>query len=145
MLPFKPNLQKTCPEHKRTENSSLRLSNVDPSKASYHGPGRGRPSRRYIMTTLKLFFFGGGTHRTYRLTNIDMVGGWVRQTQRGGRTGRKDSQILIWWVGGWFFQEILPLCGYILQAGTCQILSLAENPRWSRVCQYLFIFIPEDL
>ena len=28
---------------------------------------------------------------------------------------------------------ILPLRGSILQAGTCQILSLAENPRWSRV------------
>ena len=32
----------------------------------------------------------GGTHRTERLTNIDMVGGWARQTQRGGRTGRRD-------------------------------------------------------
>ena len=32
----------------------------------------------------------GGTHRTERLTNIDMVGRGVRQTQRGGRTGRKD-------------------------------------------------------
>ena len=27
------------------------------------------------------------------------------------------------WVGGWFFQEIIPLRGSILQAGTCQILS----------------------
>ena len=41
-------------------------------------------------------------------------------------------------VGGWFFQEIIPLRGSILQAGTCQILSLAENPRWSRVWQYMF-------
>ena len=32
----------------------------------------------------------GGTHKTERLTKIDMVGGWARQTQRGGRTGRKD-------------------------------------------------------
>ena len=39
-------------------------------------------------------------------------------------------------VGGWFFQEIIPLCGSILQAGTCQILSLAENLRGSRVWQY---------
>ena len=38
-------------------------------------------------------------------------------------------------MGGWFFQEIIPLCGSILQAGSCQILSLAENPRWSRVWQ----------
>ena len=28
-------------------------------------------------------------------------------------------------------QEIIPLRGSILQAETCQILSLAENPRWS--------------
>ena len=31
--------------------------------------------------------------------------------------------------------EILPLCGSILQAWTCQILSLAENQRWSQVWQ----------
>ena len=39
------------------------------------------------------------------------------------------------WVGGLFLQEILPLRGSILQAGPCKILSLAENPRWSRVWQ----------
>ena len=39
------------------------------------------------------------------------------------------------WVGGWFFQEILPLRGSIWQAGTCKILSLAKNPRWNRVWQ----------
>ena len=47
--------------------------------------------------------------------------------------GRVDG-----WVDGWvggFFQEIFPLRGSILQAGTCQILSLAKNPRWSRVWQ----------
>ena len=33
------------------------------------------------------------------------------------------------WSGGWFLQEILPLHGSILQVGTCQILSWAENPR----------------
>ena len=40
-------------------------------------------------------------------------------------------------VGGWvvFFQGIFPLCSSILQVGTCQIFSLAENPRWSRVWQ----------
>ena len=43
------------------------------------------------------------------------------------------------WVGGWFLQEILPLCVSILQVGTCQIFSLAENPRWSRVWQYVEI------
>ena len=43
------------------------------------------------------------------------------------------------WLGGWvggFFQEIFPLRGSILQAGTCQILRLAETPRRSRVWQY---------
>ena len=30
---------------------------------------------------------------------------------------------------------IMPLRGSILQAETCQIPSLAENPRWSRVWQ----------
>ena len=37
-----------------------------------------------------------------------------------------------------FLQEIIPLCGSILQAGTCQIFSLAEDPRWSRVWQYIW-------
>ena len=40
------------------------------------------------------------------------------------------------WVGG---KIIKPLCGSILQAGTCQTLSLAENPidgAESRVWQY---------
>ena len=32
-------------------------------------------------------------------------------------------------------RRIMPLRDSILQAGTCQILSLAENPRWSRVWQ----------
>ena len=40
-------------------------------------------------------------------------------------------------MGWFFFQEKLPICGSILQAGTCQILRFAENPRWSRVWQYL--------
>ena len=34
-----------------------------------------------------------------------------------------------------FLQKILPLRGSILQVETCQIFSLAENPRWSRVWQ----------
>ena len=32
----------------------------------------------------------GGTHQTEILTNIDIVVGWARQTQRGGSTGQKD-------------------------------------------------------
>ena len=34
-----------------------------------------------------------------------------------------------------FLQKIIPLRGSILQAEACQIFSLAENPRWSRVWQ----------
>ena len=71
---------------------------------------------------------GGYKHNKlrYRLSNIEiqyfqnLLGGWV-----GG------------WVGGLFLQEILPLRGSILQVGTCQIFSLAENPRWSRVWKYI--------
>ena len=46
---------------------------------------------------------------------------------------------VIAWLGGWvvFFQELFPLRGSILPAVTCHILSLAENPRWSRVWQQL--------
>ena len=40
-------------------------------------------------------------------------------------------------LGGWMgvggFMTIMPHCGSILQAGTYQILSLAENPRWNQV------------
>ena len=54
----------------------------------------------------------GWGHRTkYLFKKIHMVGGWL-----GG------------WLGGRFFQDIIPLRGSILQAGTCQILSLAEYP-----------------
>ena len=38
------------------------------------------------------------------------------------------------WVGG--FMKIMTHCGSISQAGTCQILSLAEDPRWSQEWQY---------
>ena len=44
------------------------------------------------------------------------------------------SDTFVKWMG--FLQEIIPLRGSILQAGTCQIFSLAEDPRWSRVWQY---------
>ena len=37
------------------------------------------------------------------------------------------------WVAGWGAGPVIlvPLCGSILQDETCQIFSLAENPRWS--------------
>ena len=42
--------------------------------------------------------------------------------------------------GGWFLNKIKALCGSVLQVGTCQILSLAENPRCSRVWQYVCMY-----
>ena len=47
------------------------------------------------------------------------------------------------WLGGRsarrFLTIIIPICGSILQAGTCKILSFDKNPRWSRVWQYMLI------
>ena len=62
-----------------------------------------------------------GTPHNFSRKKLMWSGGWL-----GG-----------WLVaGGWNSMIILPLCGSILQAETCKILSLAENPRWSRVWQY---------
>ena len=68
----------------------------------------------------------GGGHSTIQMTSVLRVGGRVIGWSGGWSCG---------WSGGWFFRKIMPLRGSILQVGTCQILSLAENPRWSRVCQ----------
>ena len=44
---------------------------------------------------------------------------------------------MVGWSGGWFLQEIIPLRGSILQVGTCQIFSWAENQRWRWVWQFI--------
>ena len=69
-------------------------------------------------------YTGRGGHCTYflnrgpiKIDGLRVVGGWV----------------VSGWVGG--FVRIRPRCGSILQAGTCQIFSLAESPRFSRVWQ----------
>ena len=43
-----------------------------------------------------------------------------------------------WTASGWVcgFIKIIPLCGSILQAGTCHIFCFSENPRLSRVWRY---------
>ena len=65
----------------------------------------------------------GGGHRTYF---VDGRNNW------GGDTAQhRKKKLSCGWVGGGPSQEIIPLRGSILQAETCQILSLAENPRWS--------------
>ena len=51
-------------------------------------------------------------------------------------------------AGGWmvgFLQEIIPLRGSILQARTCQIVSLAEIQRWSLVWQYRIGALAADI
>ena len=55
----------------------------------------------------------------------------AKTPQSGVYSTRKLHMVGGGWVGGRFFQDILPLLGSILQAGTCQILSIAKNPRWS--------------
>ena len=68
----------------------------------------------------------GGDTAQYRKKKLSC--GWVGRLRRlcGGLVAEA-----MWWVGGGPCQEIIPLRGSILQADTCQILSLAENPRWS--------------
>ena len=39
---------------------------------------------------------------------------------------------------------IMPLCGSILQAETCWIFSIAENPRWSNIRTHFTIFVLEE-
>ena len=73
---------------------------------------------------------GGGT--PHILTRYFNKGGDTAQIQSGVYSVRKSIwSVGGWVVGGWLFQEIIPLRGSILQAGTCLILSLAKNPRWS--------------
>ena len=74
-------------------------------------------------TTLKesIYSEGRGGHRTY-LFGV----GTLHIPYRGGDTEQHLKKKL---SSGW-------LGGSILQAETCQILSLAENPRWSLVWQY---------
>ena len=63
----------------------------------------------------RTYFVDGGMNRVGTPHNIEI------KIELGGR---------VW--SGRFLQEIIPLLGSILQAGTCQILSLAKNPRWSQ-------------
>ena len=51
------------------------------------------------------------------------------------RSQKKDVLRVGGWVAGGSWLRIMPRCGSILQAETCEILSLAENPTWSQVWQ----------
>ena len=76
----------------------------------------------------------GGTHQTERLTNIDMVGGWARQTQRGDALdGKTNFDLAV--VGGWVVprSKIIPLHG-----PTCKIARFQAGlkfPCWTKVWQ----------
>ena len=76
----------------------------------------------------------GGTIGVWTPHNIERkslaAGGWVRAAAGAG--GRKFCQI------------IMPLRGSILQAETCQIPSLAENPTWSRMWKFSLLAHPND-
>ena len=54
------------------------------------------------------------------------------QLPRLCRSQKKNVLQVGGWLGG-FGSRIMPRCGFILQAETCQIVSLAENPIWSQV------------
>ena len=89
----------------------------------------------------KMFEKQGGAHRTFYLRvyiwlDIQIRVGTPHTIQRTSLFELFYSHFFYFsmlLVGGWFLQKIKPLCGSILQVGTCQILSLAENPRWSQV------------
>ena len=73
----------------------------------------------------------GWGHRTTLKESIYWEGGTPHILCWGGDTAQHlQEKLSCGWVGG-PNQEIIPLRGSILQAETCQILSLAENPRWS--------------
>ena len=73
------------------------------------------------------------------MNNIKLLSQWLwfdfvvplSQQQVQEEDEEEDGGLL----DGMFYQEILTLRASILQAGSCQILSLAENLRWNRVWQ----------
>ena len=81
----------------------------------------------------RTYFVGVGTpHNIYKKSLA--VSGWVGRLRSLWVVGCAAYELGGWGVRG-PSQRIMPLCGSILQVGTCQILSLAQNPRWSRVWQ----------
>ena len=97
--------------------------------------------------TEKFVLEGGDTAHTFLMSGTNGVGtphNIERKHILGGGTPHIPIEV-IWadvqsrYTAGWWLAQsvfIVPLCGSILQAETCQILSLAEYPRWSRVWQY---------
>ena len=59
-----------------------------------------------------------------------------------GKIFKQENPYGRWVGGGWVvLSKILPICSSILQAETCQILGLAENPRWSQVWQKIIMIV----
>ena len=68
----------------------------------------------------------GTPHRIQRQGGDTAQKDRTDEKSRGGHsTLREEVKYKCCWVGGWFIRVIMPLCGSILQVGTCQILSLA--------------------
>ena len=61
------------------------------------------------------------------------MGGHRTEKTYTGRGDTAHNLSTAGWLAGWLAQSVIivPLRGSILQAETCQILSLSENPRWS--------------
>ena len=67
---------------------------------------------------------------------------WLKSSQQQLRYCQNRVCVVVDGGGGWvveshFLMTIMPRCDSILQAGTCQIFSLAKNPRWSWLWQQL--------
>ena len=87
------------------------------------------------LTGKNVYWEGG--HRTYFIDGGNIWGGDFAQICK--KKGRLTvAEPMSWLVGCGAYELaqlviIVPLRGSILQADTCQILSLAVYPRWSRV------------
>ena len=88
---------------------------------------RGEAPHRKVYT-------GSTGHRTYFLNRCPIGGGHPTSKQASSSLWNCQKKMGCGgWVGG--FMRIMPRCGSILQAEPCQILRLAEKPRWSRMWQ----------
>ena len=75
----------------------------------------------------------GGGHHTFFVQDGAQCGN-IQVRKLAGYAGYVVQVVQAMWSGlhrlcGGVLYIIQPLCGSILQAGTCQILSLAENPK----------------
>ena len=105
--------------------------------------------------TEKFVLEGGDTAHTFLMSGTNGMG-TPQNIERKHILGGGTPHILCWvgdtaqhlqkklscrWVGGGGpSKKIMPLCGSIFQAGTCQIFSLAENPMGPSVAALSVIY-----